>query len=233
MPAIGRSDTEIAELEEEHIRRGVQQPQAAVGLERIQIGSTAEANRQHDLVDIAGRDVLLATRDAFEKRLARHARLGRRESAALRRRIDAAAQRSDDLPAKREPLVLRAAMQQGRAPGQVVEHEQRLRRDISGHWQVRQGRMVRRQAFEVAHDVVAGGADETARERYAVERRVELRARFERALHQGVPFCLGPRRRKWGAAEEHAVGVELELGSFAEPEKRVAREALAALDALE
>ena len=32
-------DAQVAELEEVHVRRGVQQPQAAIGLERIEIGA--------------------------------------------------------------------------------------------------------------------------------------------------------------------------------------------------
>src|SRR5690606_36866686 len=80
----GSRDRQLAELEEVHVRRQVQEPQAAVGLERIEIGAAAEALRQHDLIDVAGRDVAFRALDRVEERNAREARLRRREAPGAR-----------------------------------------------------------------------------------------------------------------------------------------------------
>src|SRR5690606_38797519 len=81
----GAGDREAAELEEVHVRGRIQKAETAVGLERIEIRAAAEALREHDLINVAGRDVALRALDGVEKRGAREARLGRREAAGARR----------------------------------------------------------------------------------------------------------------------------------------------------
>ena len=156
----------IAELAEVHVRRRIQQPERAIRLERIEIAAAREADRQHELIDVAGRDVLLAcARHAGRIRAPRdspprgpscacHAGPGTPPRSA---RIDLASQR--------RALRRGACVQQRSAPREVIEHEQRTRREI-----VRVGRVVagvRRvgQALEIAHEVIARCADETAVQR--------------------------------------------------------------------
>src|SRR5690606_40079274 len=115
----GARDREAAELEEVHVRGRIQQAKAAVGLERIEVRAAAEALREHDLIDVAGRDVALRALDRIEERAAGEARLGRREAAGARRLIDPAAQRPPDLRAQRPPLRLVAGVPQHYAAVQV------------------------------------------------------------------------------------------------------------------
>ena len=62
---LGRrpDDRAAAHADEEHVRRRVDVPQRAIDRERIDADLRREALRQHDLVDVAGRDVLLGLPD--------------------------------------------------------------------------------------------------------------------------------------------------------------------------
>ena len=149
------------------------------------------------------------------------------------RRVEPAAQRLHDLRAQRLAVALGARVQQRDAPRQVIEHQQRLGRDVDGLRQPMQLRVVRRQALEESHDVVARGADEAAVERDAVDLRLQQRRAVERVAHHRGP--LGRVRRPLLALAVHreAVGIQLERQCLAEADERIAREPLAALDALE
>ena len=124
-------------------------------------------------------------------------------------------------------------MQQRDAARQVVEHQQRCRggkRGV-GHAGLRLG--VSRQFLEQAHDIVARNADEAAGERQLLD--VGLRHGRER---QGLAQCAqvlglagGPGSRV--AVDGEGIRVHANLEGVAKAQERVAREPLAALDALE
>jgi len=79
----------------------------------------------------------------------------------------------------------------------------------------------------------SGRADEAAVERNVLDLRFQERRALERAAHQREPFC-GVRGPLLGLAVDlQAIGIELERERFTEADERVAREPLAALDALE
>src|SRR5690606_21465669 len=118
-----------SEAEKVHVRRRVQEPQAAIDLERIEVRSAAEARGQDDLVDVSRGDIPLRFLDGVDVPVARQARARVRESARPRRCVDAAAQRGDDLGAKPLPLVVAARMEERDSPRQVIENEERRRGD--------------------------------------------------------------------------------------------------------
>ena len=229
----GARDAQVAELEEVHVRGGIQEPQAAIGLERVEVGAAGETHGQHDLVDVAGFDVRLALQHRRRVLGLRHARGGFREFAGPRRCVEPAAQRLNDGRAQRLTVALAARMQQRDAAREVIEHEQRLGRDVHGLRQAGELFGVRRKPFEEAHDVIARRADEPAVERDAVDLRLQERRARHGAAHHRLPFA-GVRRPALGlAVDREPVGVELDGHGLAETDERVACEPLAALDALQ
>ena len=98
-------DREASEVQEIEERRGVDAAQRAVEREGRQVEARLEALRQHDLEDVAGRDVLFRLGDHRHVVLGRHVRGCRRERAVEaiggRRMRDPGFERVLDL---REPL---------------------------------------------------------------------------------------------------------------------------------
>jgi hypothetical protein len=92
-------DGRVAELAEVHIRRGIQQPQRAIRLERLQLAQTREAHRQHQLIHIAGRDVFLHATHALDELCFGQAADGRRVLDLLVAGRDCPAQRLYHFPA--------------------------------------------------------------------------------------------------------------------------------------
>ena len=60
----GSDHGDVAEREVVHVGRGVDEPQRTVGVERIDRMPATEAHRQHELIDIARRDIFFGARDA-------------------------------------------------------------------------------------------------------------------------------------------------------------------------
>src|SRR5690606_4958474 len=79
----GSYDLQVTELEIEHIRRRVEQPQGPVHLEGSDVASPPEEHREDDLVDIARRDIFLADGDALGKACLVHAWFGHADGYAF------------------------------------------------------------------------------------------------------------------------------------------------------
>ena len=126
----GADDHAVAEIAVEHVRRRIQQPQRAIGFERLQLAFAGEAHRQHELIHVAGGDVFLRAMNAVDELGLAQAADGRRIADALVAWGNRAAQRLHDLLAQRAALALAPGVQQRDAARQVIEHQQRLRREI-------------------------------------------------------------------------------------------------------
>ena len=137
----GADDDAFAELAVIHVRRGIEQPQRAIGLERIEVAAAREPHRQHELVHVARGDVFLGAGHVMQERVFRQARFGRAELRLPGGAWQPATQRTNDFATQREAFLLRTRVQQGRAARQVIENEQRARRNV-----VRIGRVVVRAA---------------------------------------------------------------------------------------
>ena len=106
-----------------------------------------------------------------------------------------AAHRANHLATQALPLGLGARVQQRGAPREVVEHQKRARRDVMRVGAVVDRRGARRQALEVAHQVVARDTDEPAVQRKAVAVRFGTRRPRERCAQRAEQGGLvgGPR----------------------------------------
>jgi hypothetical protein len=124
-------------------------------------------------------------------------------------------------------------VEQRHAPRQMIENQQRLRRDVAALRQARQLGAIGRQPLEVADDVVTGGADQAAAERYPVDRRPELGALVERSAHQVAPLVGAGRPRPALAVDDDMIRIQRQRQAFTEPEERIPGEALPAFHALE
>ena len=231
---LGRraGDLQIAEIEEEHVRRRVQQAQRTVHLERGDVRLAAEQHRQHDLVDVARGDVLLAGVHALGEFLLRQARLRGRDRHLVTVSRHRASQLADDLGAQRLALVFGTIVQQRDAPCDVIKDEQRLRRHERGIGDARLLFRVDRQLLEQAHDIVTRDADETARKRQVI-RRLRHRGFGKRFPQRIEVFALVGRSRPFLTRYGERDAVHANLERFTETEERVARQALAPLDGLE
>ena len=124
-------------------------------------------------------------------------------------------------------------MQEGDAAREMVEHEKRAwghvmhrRHGICAH-------TARRQTLKEAHHVIRGVADEATRERDARHLRQWARRLQERATQHVQQFPCAPRCRLRAALDGSAAGCDLKFQAIPEADEGVAREPLAALDALE
>ena len=240
----GADERELAEVEVEHVRRGVEHAQRAVQRERVGVERRLEAQREHRLEDVAGADVLLGRLDhllearlrdpALEAPLLRAAEVGDR---VLRQRplerLDHRLDREHRLRVGRVRLAADVRERDDRDLVRVaVEREQRVGEHEAGVRQVEVVLEPRRQPLEPAHRVVGEEADGAARERrqplvgdHAVARQLVLEQRERVARVVAVPLAvaqeLGPP----------ALGAEDRARPRAE--EGVAPGAAAALDALE
>ncbi len=130
-------------------------------------------------------------------------------------------------------LALATRMQQRHAASEMVEHQQGSRREVV---RFRSGlglRDTRRQALEAAHQIVARGTHQAARQRHPGNLRTGLwRTR------QGTAQCtqqlgLGLRRRPDAPVDAQAPVIEPDLEAIAEADERIARQPFAALDAFQ
>ena len=163
----------------------------------------------------------------------RQARLRRAEARRPGRSRQAAAQRADDLAAQGLAFGLGTGVQQRGAARQVVEHQQRARRDVVGLGAVVVHPRVRRQPLEITHQVVARDTDETAVQREAGVGNLGPGRSGERATQGGEQFGLVSRSRQPFAAEAQACCVEPQLEAVAEADEGIAREPLAPLHAFQ
>ena len=223
----------VAELAVIHVGRGIQKPQRAIGLERIEVAAAREAHRQHELVDVARGDVLLGACHACEERFLGQAGLRRAELRSPGRPRQPAAQRADDLAAQALAFLLRSRVQQRRAAREVVEHQQRARGDVVRVGAVVVGARERWQALEIPHEVIARNADQPTQKREALARQVRMRRGRERPAEHGEEFRLVRRARQPVRAYAQARAVEAELQAVTEADERVTGEALAALHAFQ
>ena len=134
---------------------------------------------------------------------------------------------------KRLAFALRAVMQERHAARQVIEDQQRLRRDVAGLGHAVAIARTTRQRLEVSHEIVGRVADEAARQRQAVIVRPRAwRARKCRA--QAGEQLIAPRGpRREAAVDRKSPAVEPDFEAVAEADERIAREPHAALDALQ
>ena len=164
----------------------------------------------------------------------RRQRRGREREAARRAdRRHRAAQRLHDFAPQRLPLVLAAGMQERNAARQVVEHQQRARRDIMGVRSFRGLQAAAREPLEVADRVVGGVADETAEQRHAGHLRQGLRGLGEGGAQGVEKLSVRFRPGRSDAADMQARRIEPHFQAIAEADEGIAREPLAALDAFQ
>jgi hypothetical protein len=226
-------DRDVAELAKIHVRRGIQQPQRAVHLERRQAMAALEARGEHQLVDIPRGDVLL--RAEYAGGMARCRERGGRERKAARceDRGHRSAQRPNDLAAQALTLRLAAVVEQRNAARQMVEHQQRTWRYVVRVRRLSVGEAAARQALEVAHGVVGGVADQAAEQRHAGYRRQRPR-RLRQGGAQGIQeLNMGCGPRRIDAVDIQAGGVQPHLETIPESDERIACEPLAAFDAFQ
>ncbi len=232
---LGRraDDREVVELEIEHVRRRVEQPHRPVHLERLHVGAAAEQHREHDLVDVARRDVFLAGIHAVREFRLAEARRRRRYLHVRPGRRDRTPQAVDDLAAQRLALRIRAVVQQRDAARQVVEDEEGGRCRKGGVRDVRLRFGIARQPFEQSHHIVARHANQPARERQPLDFGLRPRCALERIAQRTKVLVLRGRPRPALAVDTEPASVHANFERVAETEERIAGEALAALDALQ
>jgi hypothetical protein len=135
-------------------------------------------------------------------------------------------QRLHQLAPQCEPFGLGARMQQRRAPRQVIEHQQRLRRDPES---LRKIVPVAGDPLEAAHDVVGRDPHEAAVEGQAGLGR-QGRGGGERGAQPGQQAVI---QRVGPAAEVQAGAIEAHGQGIAEADERVTSQALRALHAFQ
>ena len=206
-----------------------------------------EARREHELIDVAGSDVFLRPPHRLGMRMRRKRGHRRRKAgripagmrhagSAEARHVNgrnAAAQGVDDLAAQAQTLGLAAVVEQRDAARQVIEDQQRARRDIVSVGSFGPIETAARHALEVADGVVGRIADQPAGERHARDIRQRLRRQSQCGPQRIQELGLRAGTGGMHAADGEAVAIQLHLQAIAETDERVARQALPALDALQ
>ena len=190
----GADDYAVAKIAIEHVGRGIQQSQRAIRFERLELAFARETHRKHQLIDVAGCDVLLRAMDSLDELGLAEAAHGRRVADALFTLGNRAAQRLHDLLAQRAALAFASGMQQRDAAREVIEDQQRLRCEIVGLRRRLDDSRTCRQALEIAHEIVAGNTDEPAGQRHAGNSWAGLRRARERFAQCMQQFLLRARR---------------------------------------
>jgi hypothetical protein len=144
----------------------------------------------------------------------------------------AAAQRAHDLAPQRQALGSMPACSSA-AAREVVEHEQRSRRDVMRVGRVVVAACLRRQPLEIPHEVVARDADQPAMQRETVTFRRGLGCARQCVAQTREQRGLVGRTRRILAVDDQPVGVEPVLETVAKADERIARETLATLDAFQ
>jgi hypothetical protein len=128
----GAGHLHLAEVEEEHVGRGIDQPHGAVGFEGREAVLAGKAHREHQLVHVAEGDGMPGAFHRGTELLAAEA-LHRGPVALLRdRRRQRAAQQPHHLLAQAGAFAVAARMQQRDAAREVVEDQQRVRGQVGG-----------------------------------------------------------------------------------------------------
>ena len=210
----GAGELEVAEVEEVHVRARVDGPQPAIDRERLNRDGRRPPLRGHDLVGVAGVDVLDDPADHRLELLARHVRGELGHGAVGRRRPHRTGHRAGQTPAHLGDRLNRTRVgglevvvgvhvdQHGDRVLEVIEHDQRVgqhQREVGNAELVRVGLAER---LDRADEVVGEHADGAAGER----RQVGQRRRAEPAQ-----LGLGQRVRVTGIAErpaQHVPGTE-------------------------
>ncbi len=219
----GADDLRIAKVEVVHVGRRVEQPQGAVDLERIGMALAGEADGEHELEDIARADVVFHAGDAFDERGFAQAGLWRLVAAARRGGRLGPAQGDDEFAAEALPFPLLPGVQERDAAREVIEDEQRTRRDEEGVRVSGGGRGRGGEAFKAAHEVVGDEAGEAAIHGQAGDAGEEFGRGGECRADPG----------EHGGAVGRIAGLDTDAGGFAQTDEAVATEPLAALDAFE
>ena len=193
---------------------------------------TLEARGQHQLVDIARGDVFLRTAHKLGVPRLRQGGRRRRELSGRCQRRHRPAQRADDLAPQALPLSFAAIVQHGHAARQVIEYQQRARRDVVGVRRLRRIEAAPGQALEITHRIVSGVTDQAAEQRHAGQVRQGLRGEGERGAQRIKEFAARSGPRGALTVDMHPGGIKLHLQAVAKADERIARQALAALDAL-
>ena len=163
----------------------------------------------------------------------RQGRHGLREVSRRARQGYAAAQRLDHLAPQCLPIGFGAVVQQCDAAGQVIEHQQRTRCDIVCVRRRRGIETAAGDAFEVAHGIVRGVADQAAQQWDAGNIWNRLGCARQCAAQHVEEFLPARRPRRVHAADVHALRLDANLETIAETDEGVARQPLAALDAFQ
>ena len=170
----GADDLEVLEVEEVHVRRRVDRPQAAVDRERLDRRGRRPALRRDDLEGVAGVHVLDDAGDHRLERLARHVglelRLGTRAAAAGRGSGPASSSRTSWIASRARSWRFRVLVDVGvgedrdRVP-EVVEGDDHVGEHQRHVGQADRVRVRAGQPLDGAHAVVAEEADRAAGER--------------------------------------------------------------------
>ena len=128
---------------------------------------------------------------------------------------------SDHFLAQFLALVFRAVVQQSYAARQVIEDQQRLRRNEGRIGHVRLLFRVDRELFEQAHHVITRYANEAARKRQVVVR-ARSRRKFERLAQRIEVLLLCRRTVVLVTPNGHGLAIHANLEGIAETEKGIA-----------
>ncbi len=144
-----------------------------------------------------------------------------------------AAHRADHLATEALPLRLGTGVQQRRAPREVVEHQERARREVMRVRTIVDGRRARRQALQITDEVVARYTHEPAVQREAVAARFRAGRLRERGSQRAEQSGLVGRPRLHLGPDAQSVGIETELEAVTETDEGVTRQPFAALNAFQ
>lgn len=227
------------ELEKVHVGRGIQQAECAVDLERLGDAAAAEADGEHELENVALDDVFSDGRKAAVKLVTAEAGLAGLMAAAGGWWGDAGAQGCDDFAAETGALPFRAAVQEGRAAGEVVKDQHALRADEIDLRNTLFAEGGQREFLNCAHKVVPDKADQAALKGDGGDGAgggftgLHVRAGFELLTKNGGKVC-----RACGGGSGLAIDLEIAVGhadafGYSEADERVTPEGVAVLDAFE
>ena len=165
--------------------------------------------------------------------IARERRGRHAEAAARTYERHRATQRADDFAPQRFTLGIAARVQQRDTAADVIEYQQRARRQVMQQRHPGQYRQALRQALEEAHGVVRSESHQPARQRHLSQRRRRQRQPTQRGTQPVEQLRLRTRHRAPLVAEHERLLIEPYLQHVAETNEGITPDALPALDALE
>ncbi len=224
---------DVAQLAKIHIGRGIEQPQRAVHLERRKLLTSLEPRRQHQLIDVAGGNVLLRAPHPDRVLCFRQRGPGRRKASRNEYCRHGAAQGLHHVAAQTLPFGLAAVVQQRHRAGQMIEHQQGLWGHIVGMRSFGRIEIAARHAFEVADGIIGGVADQSAEQGYPRYLGQRPRCLGESAAQSLQELAPGPGPRGMNTADVEPRGVQSHFQTIAESDEGITRQPLSSLDAFQ